>query len=171
MMMVIGSFVVSQSIGEELLQQQLGRHVLRALECFPVPITAMDRDLRLTYLNQAGAELLQVGRESASGQQCSEVYPASMIEETCTLCREALEHDAVRAGRMVSGGKTFCSVAAPLKENNGTTMGVVHMIWETDPASATPCLQVEGTLSAYLAPRPSPDGSGYWVPVFIPEPH
>lgn len=170
-MIMVGSFLVSQTMGDELVQRQLRRQVLHALERLPVPVITMDRELKLTYLNRAGADLFQVGQEAVQGRACTDVYPASMIDETCRLCRDTLDHDAARAGRVIFEGRVYCSVAAPLKEDDGTTTGVVYMLWEADSGNESVLAAGSGSMEAYLTPRPSPDGSGHWVPVFIPEPH
>ncbi len=171
MMMVVGSFLVSQALGDEIVQRQFGRQVLHALERLPVAVIAMDRELRLTYLNSAGADLLHVEQEAVQGRRCTDVYPASIIDETCRLCRDALEHDAARASRVTLGDRVYCSVAAPLKEDDGMTTGVVYMLWEADSGNESALAAEAGSMEAYLTPRPSPDGSGHWVPVFIPESH
>jgi PAS domain-containing protein len=171
MMMVVGSFLVSQVLGDEMVQRQFGRQVLHALERLPVPVIAMDRELKLTYLNQAGADLFQVGQEAVQGRRCTDVYPASIVDETCRLCQDALEHDAARAGRVMLGDRVYCSIAAPLKEDDGTTTGVVYMLWEAGSGNESALAAGADSMEAYLTPRPSPDGSGHWVPVFIPESH
>jgi transcriptional regulator of aromatic amino acid metabolism len=158
-MIVIGSFVVAPGIGRELLQQQVETQVCAALEHLPLPVVALDREGAIRYLNRSASLRFGMETDAARGRQYSGVCPVGMGEEALSLCREAMIEERVQTGKFHDGTQAYDAVALPLKDGTGSICGAVHIFWEAQEGDAW---------STYLTPRPSQDGSGHWVPVFIP---
>ncbi len=94
-------------------------------------VFTVDREWRITSFNRAAEQITGVPREHALGQQCCDVFKASICESACAL-REALETGKPVVNRAVfiidlEGNRVPISVsAAPLKDKQGTVLGGVE---------------------------------------------
>lgn len=91
-------------------------------------ITVQDSNMRIVNVNKAAAEMLGSAREELIGRKCHEIFRGiSMPCEDCpevaalkdgTAHRALIEHENL--------GKIFDVTAAPIKDNKGRTVGIVH---------------------------------------------
>jgi PAS domain S-box-containing protein len=158
-MIVVGSFVVSPEIGRELLHQQLDNRLHATLEQIPLPVISMDLDGAVRYLNRSAGAYLGIDPEAAQGRTLDEVYPSPMTEGALSLCRNAIESSRLQSGVIRGDEHLLDAIAVPMVDGFGTVYGVINLFWDA---------KEDRSWSSYLSPRPSADGSGCWVPVFIP---
>ena len=94
-------------------------------------VFTVDRDLRITFFNQAAERITGIPRKDAMGQFCFEVFQANVCEKTCSLkCSFETGKEAVNrhVNILRADGKEIpISIStAVLKDEKGDTIGGVE---------------------------------------------
>lgn len=94
-------------------------------------VFTVDKDLRITFFNQAAEKITGIPRKDAMGQFCFEVFQANVCEKTCSLkCSFETGKEAVnrRVNILRADGKEIpISIStAVLKDEKGDTIGGVE---------------------------------------------
>lgn len=105
---------------------------MQILDQIPTPVIAVDKELRVTYMNHAGQKLINKEWKDISGKKCCNIL--NSLHCNTNECRM---HEAIDTGKMCSarneitiGGltKPFEYYAVPLKDENNAVIGGLEFI-------------------------------------------
>lgn len=110
---------------DDILKKQM-------LDQIPTTVMAVDKELRVTYMNNAGRKVVNKSWEEISGKKCSEVWDAMHCNtEQCRMCK-ALETGVVQSARTEATidniRKPFEYFAVPLKDEEGNIVGGLEFV-------------------------------------------
>ena len=97
------------------------------------PITHLDLERRIKWLNQAAAAAIGEPPEKLSGRQCHSVWCPSKKE--CVACpsQQALDSQQPAKGTVIdSCGRKWSIKANPVRTSTGQMVGVVEMRWPVE---------------------------------------
>lgn len=106
--------------------------VVGDFESIPTPIQFMDKDLRIMYINEAGAKLLGKSKKELVGMKCADLWNTSKCRTSACPCSEAMrirgvytcENDCVVGGNHMD---IFCA-GAPLLNDSGEVIGSFEFV-------------------------------------------
>ena len=109
-----------------------GDIALRVLEQIPTTVMAVDRDLKLIFLNAAGCQLLGKKLEDVIGQHCYELFDSQHCQTSECRMQRVMDGDASCTTRneIKINGKTVPIeyTAAALKDDNGNIVGGLEYV-------------------------------------------
>ena len=105
---------------------------LRVLEQIPTPVMAVDRDLRITFMNAAGCRFLGLGWTQIKGRNCQDLINSVHCgTEECRMRQVMDGEDSCTVRNEVRIGGRAVPIeytAAALKDENGNVVGGVEYI-------------------------------------------
>ena len=125
--------------------------VVGDFESIPTPIQFMDKDLRITYINDAGAKLLGKSKKELLGMKRADLWNTSKCRTPGCPCSEAMRIKSVYTceNDCMVGGKNmdiFCA-GAPLKSDNGDIIGAFEFV--TDQTAVKDMIRKSEKISNY----------------------
>jgi methyl-accepting chemotaxis protein len=125
--------------------------VVGDFESIPTPVQFMDKDLRIVYINEAGAKLLGKSKKDLMGIKCADLWNTTKCRTAACPCSEAMrirgvhtcENDCVVGGNHMD---IFCA-GAPLKGENGEILGAFEFV--TDQTSVKQMVAKSQKISNY----------------------
>lgn len=125
--------------------------VVGDFESIPTPIQFMDKDLRITYINEAGAKLLGKSKKELVGLKCADLWNTSRCRTAGCPCSEAMrikdvhtcENDCTVGGKHMD---IFCA-GAPLMNESGEVVGAFEFV--TDQTTIKQMARRSQKISAY----------------------
>jgi len=109
-----------------------GREKLLYLDRIPTPVMAVDKDLNIRFVNDAGAQALGRTPQSCVGQKCYHLFKMGHCNTPeCRVVR-AMREDGIRTGDTVanlpSGPLSVRYTGAPLKNADGRIYGGLEYV-------------------------------------------
>lgn len=102
------------------------------LEQLPTPVMAVDKDMKVIFLNAAGRQLVGMSMEEVQTYRCAELMQSRHCGTSECRMREAMEKDALCTARneVNIDGKTIPIEysAAPLKDAQGNIIGGLEYV-------------------------------------------
>lgn len=102
------------------------------IEDIPLPVMAVDEDLKITYLNPAGLKMLDKELENVVGEKCYRVLEMDHCQSEDCPARIAMKHDrtvTVDTSMNLSGESLDIRyTSCPLKDDDEDTIGAVGYI-------------------------------------------
>ncbi|MDW5562874.1 MAG: PAS domain-containing protein [Methanomassiliicoccus sp.] len=125
--------------------------VVGDFESIPTPIQFMDKDLRIMYINEAGAKLLGKSKKDLMGMKCADLWNTSKCKTAACPCSEAMrikgvhtcENDCTVGGNHMD---IFCA-GAPLKNDAGEVIGAFEFV--TDQTAMKQMIKKSQKVSSY----------------------
>lgn len=127
------------------------------LESLPTPVVALSGAGDIIVFNQAAADLFEVEPRNAVGQSVGEVFSTVCAHTLRKIARRSAEFCVVSQATLTHAGRDYTALAAPLG-HEGVVDGAVVVIGPSAPSAP----------ARDLSPVRTPDGAGYWVPIFVP---
>jgi PAS domain S-box-containing protein len=127
-----------QQIEEPAVSKEPGGREKTILDSINEGVFTVDLDWRITGFNRAAEKITQVSRREALGQQCCDVFRASICENACALRRtmstgkpvlNATAHIMSRGGERIP----IRISTALLKDDKGRTIGGVETFQDLSP--------------------------------------
>lgn len=108
-------------------------HVL--LNSLPSPVMAIDQDLKITFMNQAGLGFVGKSHEHVIGRPCHEIMNTAHCKGGNCVVRRAMSEDRMFTGdsiaHLASGNHPIRCSVAPVKDASGTVVGAIELIADT----------------------------------------
>ncbi|MBI0584373.1 MAG: PAS domain-containing protein [Methanomassiliicoccus sp.] len=125
--------------------------VVGNFEAIPTPIQFMDKDLRVVYMNQAGARIMGKNKKDLVGLKCADLWKTSKCNTPGCPCAEAMRTNAVYTceNDCMVGGKhldLFCA-GAPLQGDKGEVIGSFEFV--TDQTAIKEVVKRSQKISEY----------------------
>lgn len=102
------------------------------LDKLPTPVMAIDRDFTVTYMNVAGAGVLDSTPDEVIGQKCYNLFKTPHCQTADCRCAQAMQKDEVCTGETVAdpGGLNLPIqyTGAPVKDADGQIVGAVEFV-------------------------------------------
>jgi len=109
-----------------------GHLAVSVLEQLPTPVMAVDRDLKIIFMNAAGRGLLGMSMEEMRKFKCSELLNSRHCRTPECRMKQAMEKDGLCTARneLTVDGKVIPIEysAAPLKDENGNIVGGLEYV-------------------------------------------
>ncbi len=107
----------------------------------PTPAFAVDREMKVTHINEGAAQMSNCSAEDAVGKPCHEIFPSSRCNEQCFLKRCMAEkkmlEDMESTVTFPDGRSIETRVnAAPLYDDSGVVVGGIEMLRDVTAESA-----------------------------------
>jgi len=130
------------------------------LDALPVPVILVSGTSSLRYLNPLAASLFGVDPQEAIGEAIEETFSTGIALTLKKLVRRTSDFSVASSGTIRHAYREYSVHTAPLKCGDGSpaTVIVLHPIPRDERLPD-------------LAPKACPDGSGHWVPIFVPAAH
>ncbi|MBF0452918.1 MAG: PAS domain-containing protein [Candidatus Magnetomorum sp.] len=104
----------------------------RVLDFIPTPIMTVDKELRVTYMNNAGLNALNLASESVIGRKCCELFKTDHCNTSNCQVAKAMRENAVFTGdtvaKLPSGHLPIRYSGAPLKDEKGNIIGGIEYV-------------------------------------------
>lgn len=127
------------------------------LDALPIPVMVVSGTGSLRYLNPLAASLFGVDPHDAIGETIENTFSVGIAVTLKKLVRKTADFAVTSGGIIRHAYRDYSVHTAPLKCGDGSPATVI--ILYPMPRQEHP---------ADLAPKTCPDGSGHWVPIFIP---
>jgi methyl-accepting chemotaxis protein len=102
------------------------------LDLLPTPVMTIDRDFRITYMNPAGAGVMNLQPEDVVGMKCYDLFKTPHCRTPECRCRQAMENDRVFGGETVVDpdglGLPIQYTGAPVKDADGNIIGALEYV-------------------------------------------
>ncbi|GAB7024312.1 methyl-accepting chemotaxis protein [Salidesulfovibrio brasiliensis] len=106
--------------------------IVSILDTMPLPVMAVDNDLRILYMNHLGAALDDKDPEELVGQQCSEHFRTSDCNTgNCACAKAILENAQARSETDAHPGTHNLDIeyiAIPIRDENGEVAGAFEVV-------------------------------------------
>lgn len=117
------------SSNKDISAINLDRQVLLQI---PTTVFTVDTDLNITFINDAGLELLQVKEDEVVGKKCSSIFKSSKCgTDECKMCDALKGEKSIMENEVLVGGvKKYieCNLAPLRNENNEIVGGLESII-------------------------------------------
>jgi len=104
----------------------------QVLEQIPTPVMTVDRDMSITFMNQAGCVLLNSEIDDLLGKKCSNVFQSANCGSGKCKMIKAIKDGAVTVAEneiFIDGSKKYIEcTAAPLRNEDGEIIGGLESI-------------------------------------------
>ncbi|MDN7023886.1 PAS domain-containing protein [Methanoculleus sp. FWC-SCC1] len=117
------SFESVQDTGSGQDDMQL---LVQGLDAVSLPMHLIDKDYRITFINQAAADLLGMKKEQAIGRKCHELYKTANCNTHECPCRVAMEKNTTYRCDNTCGDLIIDCTGAPLKDEYGMIIGAIE---------------------------------------------
>jgi len=113
-------------------QEADGMIKMQILEQIPTPVMAVDKEFRVTYMNDAGKRSVNKKWEDISGKKCCDIWNSSHCNtEECRM-RKAIDSGKMHSARteviIDNFKKPFEYYAVPLKDVQGNIIGGLEFV-------------------------------------------
>ena len=102
------------------------------VELIPTPVMAMDRDFNVTYINPAGAGVLNSTPEQCVGRKCYDLFRTPHCNTAECRCDQAMRNDGVFSGETVADPQGLNMpiqyTATPIKDASGSIVGALEYV-------------------------------------------
>ncbi|WP_028585143.1 methyl-accepting chemotaxis protein [Desulfogranum mediterraneum] len=120
-------------VTEEVKQQQLADEKIENLNVIPTPIMAIDTDYTVTYMNPAGAAVVDLTPDEVVGRKCYEVFRTAHCQTKRCACQQAMQGDRVVSEETIARPRDGVIVpikytGAPIKDAKGNIKGALEFI-------------------------------------------
>ncbi|MCL6472317.1 MAG: PAS domain-containing methyl-accepting chemotaxis protein [Firmicutes bacterium] len=113
------------------------KEVEKEIECYdeksllagiPDPLFVADRDLNITYFNDAAAELTGYRPEEAIGKKCYEIFKSNICDNGCAIKHCMSTYEIIKGAEVIIKNRygepiTILANAAPVKDRLGNVIG------------------------------------------------
>jgi methyl-accepting chemotaxis protein len=104
-----------------------GKNRLLYLDRIPTPVMAVDKDLNVRFINEAGAQLLGKTPKSCVGEKCYNLFKMDHCNTPECRVMKAIQEDGIRTGdtlaHLNSGPLPVRYTGTPLKDSSGQIIG------------------------------------------------
>jgi len=104
---------------------------LKFLDSIQAPVTAVDKELKVTYINEMGLKISGFKFEQAVGKHCYEIFHNSGTCQTDRCgCMRAMNENCMVTGDVTSDNddSLLRFYAAPLKDDSGNIIGALEYV-------------------------------------------
>ena len=120
-------------ITEEARQRQAAIEKIENLNAIPTPILSIDTDFAITYINPAGADMLDLSPDEVIGKKCYEMLKTPHCKTEKCACRRAMGTDRIVSeetiARPVDGAIVPIKyTGAPIKDAKGNIKGALEFV-------------------------------------------
>ena len=101
------------------------------LNSVPSPVTVINRDFEIQFINEQGAKVLGRTAESCIGQKCYSLFDMPHCNTSECRVRQAIERDGVFTGETIAHGMKDLPIqytGAPLKDVQGRIIGALEYV-------------------------------------------
>jgi methyl-accepting chemotaxis protein len=102
------------------------------LNKIPTPVLAIDKDFSITFMNDAGADIVELTPEECQGKKCYDLFKTPHCGTPECRCRQAMEKDGVFTGETVADPSGWNLpiqyTGAPLKDADGKIIGALEFV-------------------------------------------
>ncbi len=138
--------------------EELYGELSQSINALPTPIMQIDTNFNVTYMNDFGAKLVGLTRESVVGKKCYELFKTPHCNTPECRCKQAMETGDVRTGETVADPSglnlPIQYTGGPIRDKDGKIIGAVEYvvdITETKAAMEDALIKV-----SYLDSIPTP---------------
>ena len=125
----------SGSVGFVTLKSSAGEGDSTLLNSLSSPVMAIDRDLKITFMNQAGLNFVGKDYEQVIGTSCYKIMNTAHCKGGNCVVRRAMAEERSFTGDSVahleSGDYPIRCSIAPVKDESGTVIGAIEHIADT----------------------------------------
>ncbi len=105
---------------------------LVAADLVPTPVMVVDKDLKVLFMNKAGAQIAGRSQEQCVGASCSDLFRTDHCNTGECRCRQAVDRQGVFTADNVAHpqGMTIPIryTASPVRDDSGTVIGAVEFV-------------------------------------------
>jgi PAS domain S-box-containing protein len=97
----------------------------------PAPVVVIDKEFKITFINEAGAKTIGKTVDACVGQKCYNLFDTPHCNTNECRCRQAMEKDGVFMGETIArgAGNIFIQyTAAPMKDKEGKIVGALEYV-------------------------------------------
>ena len=102
------------------------------LDMIPTPIVAIDKEFNITYINPAGAGVVQMAPKECIGKKCYDFFKTAHCHTEECRCGQAMRLDIVATGETVADptglNLPIQYTGAPIKDAEGKIIGAVEFV-------------------------------------------
>jgi methyl-accepting chemotaxis protein len=102
------------------------------LNSLPTPIMAMDKDLKVQFMNKSALAIVQKTLDKVVGRPCHEFMNTDHCKDGNCFTRKAMVEDRTFVGdaiaKLPGGNKPIRGMIGPLKDEKGSIVGAVELI-------------------------------------------
>ena len=120
-------------ITEEVKQRTASEQKINNLNSLPTPIMSIDTDFSITFMNPAGAQLLNLTPEKTIGLKCYDLFKTPHCKTNKCACKQAMNDDKVVNSETIARPKEGVIMpikytGAPIKDAKGNIEGALEFI-------------------------------------------
>ncbi|NVO67568.1 PAS domain-containing protein [Methanofollis tationis] len=142
------------------LQKSESATPLCILDALPVPVMTVSGTGSICYMNPLAASLFGVDPNDAIGEMIEDALPTGIALSLKKLVGRTADFSVISGGTIRHAYRDYSVHTAPMKCGDGSPATVIVL----HPMAGHERLPD-------LAPKTCPDGSGHWVPIFVPAGH
>jgi methyl-accepting chemotaxis protein len=109
-----------------------GRQCRQNLDNLPTPVMTIDRDHTVTYLNDAGANVLGKTADQCVGLKCYDLFKTPHCQTAECRCAQAMNQDGIFAGETIADPEglnlPISYTGAPIKDQQGNIVGALEFV-------------------------------------------
>ena len=118
---------------EELKQKQAADEKIENLNTIPTPILAIDTDFTITYMNPAGAAVVDKTPDQVVGEKCYNLFKTPHCKTEKCACARAMKTDAVVTEQTIARPAEGVVIpikytGAPIKDAKGNIKGALEYV-------------------------------------------
>lgn len=102
------------------------------LNSIPTPVMTIDKEYNVTYINPAGARVVGLTPETATGKKCYHLFRTPHCRTPECRCAQAMERDEIRTGETVADpsglNMPIRYTGAPVRDEKGKIIGALEYV-------------------------------------------
>ena len=118
---------------EEFAQKQSANEKIENLNAIPTPIMSIDTDFNVTFINPAGASVVEMTPEECIGSKCYDLFKTTHCRTDRCACARAMKNDSIVSDETISRPKEGVIMpikytGSPIKDAKGNIKGALEFI-------------------------------------------
>ena len=128
-------------VTEEARQKQAADEKINNLNAIPTPILSVDTDFTITYMNPAGAAIVNMTPDEVIGKKCYDLFKTPHCKTEKCACGQAMREDRIVSAETIARPAEGVIVpikytGAPIKDAKGNIKGALEFVMDVTEEAA-----------------------------------
>ncbi len=128
-------------VTEEARQKQEADEKINNLNAIPTPILSIDTDYTITFMNPAGAAVVNLTPDEAIGKKCYDLFKTPHCKTEKCACTQAMKNDRIVSAETIARPAEGVIVpikytGAPIKDAKGNIKGALEFVLDVTREAA-----------------------------------